>query len=135
MDVIAVKSIGFTGTQRLSLVEKDRIIALRAWCREHLAEEYHHGDCIGADAFFHMNVYRRGKVIIHPPKNQTKEAFCGGFYEKKEPKDYLKRNHDIVNASDVLVALPANPTKEVLRSGTWATIRYARKQGIPVVLL
>jgi predicted Rossmann fold nucleotide-binding protein DprA/Smf involved in DNA uptake len=32
-----------------------------------------------------------------------------------------------VNETGVLVAMPDGP--EELRSGTWATVRYARKQG------
>jgi predicted Rossmann fold nucleotide-binding protein DprA/Smf involved in DNA uptake len=42
------------------------------------------------------------------------------------PRSFLERNHDIVDASEVLVAIPKE-TEEVLRSGTWATIRYAHK--------
>ena len=41
-------------------------------------------------------------------------------------KDYLVRNHDIVDVCDVLVATPGQK-EEQIRSGTWATIRYARK--------
>ena len=43
------------------------------------------------------------------------------------PKDYLERNHDIVDETDMLIATPGEE-QEVQRSGTWATIRYARKQ-------
>jgi hypothetical protein len=46
----------------------------------------------------------------------------------------LVRNHHIVNAAEVLVAAPHVDAEE-LRSGTWATIRYARAKGIPVVML
>lgn len=42
-----------------------------------------------------------------------------------EPKPYLVRNKDIVNASEGMLAAPRGP--EELRSGTWSTIRYARK--------
>jgi predicted Rossmann fold nucleotide-binding protein DprA/Smf involved in DNA uptake len=44
------------------------------------------------------------------------------------PKAPLDRNRDIVDAAAVLIAAPKEMT-ETLRSGTWATVRYARKQG------
>lgn len=46
---------------------------------------------------------------------------------------YMKRNDAIVEHSDVLVAFPKTDEEE-LRSGTWATIRRARKAGVPVLL-
>ena len=41
-------------------------------------------------------------------------------------KPPLDRNHDIVERCDLLIATP-HTVEEQLRSGTWATIRYARK--------
>ena len=41
-------------------------------------------------------------------------------------KPALERNHDIVDRCDLLIATPET-VEEMLRSGTWATIRYARK--------
>jgi predicted Rossmann fold nucleotide-binding protein DprA/Smf involved in DNA uptake len=46
----------------------------------------------------------------------------------------LERNHLIVAACDVLNAAPLQD-EEILRSGTWATIRYARKAGKTVIQL
>lgn len=43
-------------------------------------------------------------------------------------KPPLDRNRDIVNGSDVMLVAPRE-RKEELRSGTWATYRYAREQG------
>lgn len=45
----------------------------------------------------------------------------------------LERNRTIVDECEVLVACPAGP--EVTRSGTWSTIRYARRIGRPVVII
>jgi hypothetical protein len=45
--------------------------------------------------------------------------------------NYLARNDKLVELADRLIAFPKT-SKEVLRSGTWATIRRARKKGIPV---
>jgi hypothetical protein len=46
----------------------------------------------------------------------------------------LVRNHHIVDAVAVLLAAP-HTDREEQRSGTWATVRYARTKGIPVVML
>jgi hypothetical protein len=47
-------------------------------------------------------------------------------------KSYLDRNHDIVDSCSILLALPTG--QEILPSGTWATIRYARRAAVPVLL-
>lgn len=47
-------------------------------------------------------------------------------------KPNLVRNKDIVESTDVLLACPKGP--EELRSGTWSTVRLARKQGKRVVI-
>lgn len=43
---------------------------------------------------------------------------------------FLKRDHRIVDVTDKLIAAPGQAA-EVLRSGTWATVRYAVKIGRP----
>lgn len=42
-------------------------------------------------------------------------------------KSYLNRNKDIIDQSDFLIACPQDKEQEVLRSGTWSTIRNAKK--------
>lgn len=71
-------------------------------------------------------------VHIYPPIVDKLRAFCKGDV-CNTAKPYLERNNDIVKNSDVLVACPASKT-EVLRSGTWATIRKARKAKIEVFI-
>jgi hypothetical protein len=43
------------------------------------------------------------------------------------------RNHDIVDETELLIACPGE-LAEAVRSGTWATVRYARKLGRPIVI-
>ncbi len=100
------------------------------------ATEIHHGDCIGVDEQAH-NVARELflNIVIHPPQVDVKRAFCEG---KKvtvlEPLPYLDRNKQIVNETDLLIALPGQ-VEEQLRSGTWATVRYAQRLHRPFVLI
>ena len=51
-----------------------------------------------------------------------------------DPRPYLARNRDIVDASDLMLACPAEQ-QEVLRSGTWATIRYALKRDKHLIVI
>lgn len=120
-------SIGFTGTghgmtdyQRLAFAEAIRLIQ---------PVEFHHGDCVGADAEAHEIVRRVAPacvIVIHPPAIKAKRAFCHGD-KVLDPEDYLVRNHRVVDAVNSLIATPQT-IDEVLRSGTWATVRYARKK-------
>lgn len=118
---------GFTGTQDgMTAVQKERVYQLldSMW-----PIEFHHGDCIGADAEAHLIAKGlRIAVVIHPPTNERKRAFCKGARETREPLPYIQRNHSIVDETDCLIATPKAP-QEVQRSGTWSTIRYARKIG------
>lgn len=112
--------VGFTGTQngmthnqRRAFFEDTPIKAIMDVCYK-----VHHGDCVGSDADFHRIVRFKEVVpiVIHPPDRDIKRAFCVGN-EMKEPKPYLERNHDIVDACDVLIACPKS-TLEEMRSGT-----------------
>lgn len=99
---------------------------------------FHHGDCVGADEQAHAiavsiltpNLIR---VHIHPPDNDKKRAFCKSV-NIHPAKPYLVRNHDIVDASSVIFVVPKGHIEE-LRSGTWATYRYAKKKGIDIIMV
>lgn len=118
--------LGITGTQQGATLRQLR--AFEAFLNAHRVTEAHHGDCIGFDAEAHW-LFRIHdiKIVLHPPSNDTKRAFCRGGTIVPWAKPYLERNKDIVNATDILVAAPKG-FEEELRSGTWTTIRYARKQ-------
>ena len=126
--------IGFTGTQR-GMTEAQKIVLLKI-IKQVNPVECHCGDCIGADAEFAQiinNFNINIRVIGHIPINSSKRAFCK-YTTETEPKDYLERNHDIVNQSQIVIATPGEDD-EVLRSGTWATIRYTRKQKKPLIVI
>jgi len=115
--------IGFTGTQQGMSAKQYGSIEheLRKY-----SGEFHHGDCIGADAEAAAIARSLGYWIVgHPPTNESKRAFFPSDYVW-EAQPYLVRNHDIVDVCDLVIAAPREK-KEVLRSGTWATIRYTRK--------
>ena len=123
--------VGFTGTQ--TGMTPGQINALGEELKKHTISEFHHGDCIGADAQAHEIASSLGvTVVIHPPENPAKRAFKNGTL--RNPKPYLDRNHDIVDEADILIVAPSS-NQEKLRSGTWATCRYARKTGTKFIVL
>jgi len=133
--------IGFTGTQKGMTTEQNMRLRQLLWsCVNHgivaVAPEVHHGDCIGADAEFNNIAKNMGcEIVIHPASDvaENKRAHCL-CNARMQDSPALKRNHDIVNTTDMLFACPGQD-HEVLRSGTWATIRYARKMGKPVYIV
>jgi hypothetical protein len=129
-----VSSVGFTGTQRgLSTAQA---AALRTMLAGWPVGYFHHGDCIGADAEAHAIARELGwKIVLHPPTIDTKrahlEADCA-IVCKTRP--YLERNQRIVESTAVMIATPGE-FEEQLRSGTWATVRLARKANRPLALV
>lgn len=129
-----MKKIGFTGTQQDLLVEQHRslILLFGNLQKVHHVNEFHFGCCIGADAeAFEIitNLFPLITTIAHPPEDKSKMSETSLMFadEKRKPLPYLDRNKSIVLETDVLVAAPKGPEK--LCSGTWSTIRFARKNG------
>lgn len=126
--------IGFTGTREgMTSMQRNTLPALLFRLRLTNAR---HGDCIGADKQFHVIIrarFQEAKIHGHPGPDSPLRAHCQ-FDTCAEPKEYLKRNMDIVQFSDALVAVPKEE-KEIQRSGTWATFRYAKSIGRLAILI
>lgn len=128
--------VGFTGTRRgMTGSQWASLTALlKAFCQRYDRVEFHHGQCIGADEEAASIAKELGCWIVsHPPTNQ-KAISNFAFDEARAPRPYLQRNNGIVNEADVVLAAPGE-IEEQLRSGTWATIRYARRSGKPAEIL
>lgn len=121
--------IGFTGTEQgMTQPQIDMLIHLLKSFPHGLVEanEFHHGDCVGADDQAHDIAVKLGYLpYVHPPQNPAKRAYklAGIIFPQCE---YLKRNHHIVDMTETMVACPESTTERFRGSGTWATIRYAR---------
>lgn len=116
--------LGFTGTQEGMSDGQKAEFARKV---RHLQPvEFHHGDCVGADAEAHELVRVNVPSCVihsHPPTDERRRAFCKADVVHPA-KDFIPRNHDIVDECDFLFAAPRRNEME-LRSGTWATYRYA----------
>jgi len=128
--------IGFTGTQRgMTEHQKETFEeVLHELSAEHGISSFHHGDCVGADveaARIADKVF--GLYLVgHPPLNDSKR----GYYPSDEWRvalPYLERNKQIVMATQILLAAPSG--KEILRSGTWSTVRHAKKLGRRIIFI
>ena len=115
--------LGVTGSRDgMNDVQLSKLIE---FLNDHNIIELHHGDCVGVDKIcFEQASKREVKTISHPPNKDRLRAFCKND-EIRQIKDYIQRNRDIVDECDYLIAFP-NTNQEIIRSGTWATIRYAR---------
>ena len=132
-----MKHVGFTGSrkglmskQKAKLKEVIRLVASSSI-------EAHHGLCRGADDEFHRIVEEiydptARTIVGHPPTDKT-HYVPNRCDVTREDKEYITRNHNIVDESDILIACPDGPEKH--RSGTWSTIRYAKKKGKAVFVV
>jgi hypothetical protein len=128
--------VGFTGTRDGMSNEQRRSFCVLLKHFDPLVE-FHHGCCIGADsdAANFVQLPYPDSVIGHPcTMRGMTDAFAVRMSKTMLPvKPPLARNRDIVDACEVLIACPKGP--EELRSGTWATVRYARKQKKRIIIL
>lgn len=140
MKILVAKKIGFTGTKEGTT--RKQHAALYEVIQSLLPDEFHHGDCVGADEEAHKVVcevmlVRPGHIFLHPPLDTKFRAYCGQWelpagcsLTELPALDYLHRNKRIVmRCPNYLIACPAQ-VQEQLRSGTWATIRYARQREV-----
>ena len=128
---------GFTGTQRGMTPFQRQEVA--EFLDHHRPEIAIHGGCIGADEDFHrLCQERKIPIRVHLPNNLSKTSKYVLADEKavlvSRGRDYLQRNQDIVDEASGLIATPKEQN-EVLRSGTWATIRRAKKAGKIVMIV
>jgi hypothetical protein len=130
-----VTKIGFTGTRfGLSARQVKDIIGVFLWAVE--VCEIHHGMCVGADVGFHeiirkIDPNRIIKIIGHPTSERyvkkdllAHDLDCDEVREARPP---IERNRIIVDQTDFMIAAPFTQA-EIVRSGTWSTIRYARQR-------
>ncbi len=128
-------SIGFTGTREGMTDRQKQAFELIARPHSGVWHTFNHGDCVGADedAAEIAHVYAM-HVVSYPPINPKSRSTKTKNNITMPEKEYLERDRDIVDNSDILIAAPKSLTPEH-RSGTWYTINYAKSQGKPIIIL
>jgi hypothetical protein len=123
--------IGFTGTrQPITAAQLKTLNAALMTFRLQGATDFHHGQCVGADHAADSLARGLGYKIVSHPANDvdpvniaTIDKDATYFYP---PAPALRRNDRIAKMCDILLACPKEFT-ETTRSGTWSTVRKARK--------
>lgn len=124
--------VGFTGTQR-GMNSEQWLTLWRMLC-DRAPGDFHEGDCIGADAQAAFAAREAGfRIVSHPPTLDVKRAFFPAD-EVRPALPYMERNCNIVDAAQEVIATPGEFQMQV-RSGTWSTVRYARRSGKPVYVV
>jgi hypothetical protein len=130
--------VGFTGTsQGMLQMQKDQVREYLNSYRVRFPQgwlEFRHGLCIGADEQAAAIAKELGwRVIAHPgfsPRNPDSRLFRSDFAGNDtvfSERPFIARDKDIVNATQEMIAAPLT-AEEQIRSGTWTTVRYARKK-------
>ena len=128
--------IGFTGT-RIGMTPI-QWQAVRDLVKDWAINEAHHGLCEGADEEMHwllrgLSYGPRIDIHGHPPIRQGHIASKRTWSDCNvinTPKEFNVRDKDIVLASSRMIATPFCP--EITASGTWTTVRFARKKNKPI---
>lgn len=131
--------VGFTGPRYPSEHIGDRISAALKSLNKY-EDELIVGGCTGVDelvARFGTSLGFRVHVVL--PANRSRidaqwMFYCTSHEEMPQGTTYMQRNDRLVELSDQYIGFPDTPEEE-LYSGTWATIRRARKKGIHVTII
>jgi predicted Rossmann fold nucleotide-binding protein DprA/Smf involved in DNA uptake len=143
---LMIDILGFTGTREGMTSRQRPAVALRiAGLRPRV---FLHGGAPGADTEVHYDILE----YVNLPAAAVIEIYLCNTKQRDYWKDKyatfmsgrnlivhpimkaLARNKVIASRCDHLLATPAT-SEEQQRSGTWATIRYARKRRKPVTII
>jgi hypothetical protein len=138
--------LGFTGT-RDGMTEAQKQ-AITLYLRDRHITAHYNGACHGADQdmfwlMMNYSIALNDSVVMELCPGDTEQyAWCittrslieektgfNGTINIHKPQVYQLRNRVIVSRSDHLLAAPGSD-HETLRSGTWATVRIARRQKV-----
>jgi hypothetical protein len=123
-----VNILAFTGTRKG--MTPRQLIYVES-CLENLRPQaVHHGGCKGADAEFHKLCLAFNIPEIHVWWSNLQSTHMDVLADESlrvihhAEQPPLDRDWDIVREADLVVACP-DTAVETIRSGTWATVRYA----------
>ncbi|NIN67778.1 MAG: hypothetical protein GTO63_24345 [Anaerolineae bacterium] len=134
-------AVAFTGSRKdMTTIQAQRLAEVLADLHMGGVNRIRHGCCKGADRTAHRLAVGLGFRIGGHPGDQEQSAWAheptrlGDFDFIKPVQSYLVRNREMVDKCGLLIATPAEMTF-VLRSGTWATVRYASDTGTRTIFV
>lgn len=129
------RSIGITGTRTILTLFQTNW--LDSWLTANTAKVLHHGDCTGADDVASVKFHKYGTYIIAHPGDVKKEYQAHSIVNDLSlpVTDTHRRNFAIVKLSDLLLAFPQGKEEDFPRSGTWQTVRIAKRLYRPHIII
>lgn len=134
--------LGFTGS-RYGMTPGQTLKLLDVMGSISGVTEMHLGGCVGVDTevlFLSIEAGFGGAIFIHPATmspgwdaKHVAEPMPEVEFWRYDAKHPLERNKDIVNACDLLIAMPASMTKRT--GGTWRTIALAEDTLTPHLII
>ena len=128
--------VGFTGSRRGPTPAQHA--ALLRFAKAFPIDRFVHGGAVGCDTFAHQAVRHFHPDIpidIYPADKPGSTIWMkAGNCIVHPARPPLERNRAIVKLVYGLLAAPQRDDED-WGSGTWATVRYAREVGCPVVLI
>jgi predicted Rossmann fold nucleotide-binding protein DprA/Smf involved in DNA uptake len=127
--------VGISGTRQGATQEQKEVLA-KLLSAPNISQLIH-GGAEGvdeqADEIYHkVCAATKPRVIVYPA------TFGHGTYSEPHFKDVerepLKRNRLIVAESDIMIIVPSG-YQELVRSGTWATYRYASHANLITIVI
>lgn len=116
--------VGFTGTRKgMSQDQLDQLYFVLGWFVVPRPPEFHYSTHVTAEL-----------VADRQAAAAAARFGCALWAHNSVPGAELARDRALVDAVDVLVAAPGQDD-ELLRSGTWATVRYMQQLKRPVIHL
>lgn len=135
--------LGFTGTRfgctvaQLATMRRLLEAIHQADILSSITPQFRHGLCVGADLEFHAEVCRvfeRRNIIGHPGPGHYEANVLESCTSVRPSLSHFARNREIVDASGEMLACPATADQQ-MNGGTWYTIKYARRQRKPTLLI
>lgn len=132
-----MSTVGFSGSRQALTPNQEAYVlhAVRALPHGTLVVT---GACVGLDAFVAREAFFSGfrvKTILPFDRKAVDPdwaKYCHEYEEMPVGTTYKHRNARIVQLSDSLIAFPLHAEGDSLYSGTWQTVRMARRREMDV---
>lgn len=134
---MANRNIGVTGTRKGLTPQQQGQARTTLHSLRNRYFYFHQGCCVGADEELTlMALTFQYEVIGHPSeiKSFRSQIAWNASDELMTPTAYEVRNQNIVDHAEILIACPLE-AQEDRRSGTWQTVRFARKLTKAIIII